>query len=120
MQIRPIDVYDLDLSRGADMYLYIFDNTPGKILLLPKAPMRNSQLTHRASVILSFHIKGGLIKVIKNRYGGDSYPVDKLAEKYLGIRLFDDGFFISDKDLMIFTLKYSNVQDEKLLDFPLI
>ena len=108
------------------MYLYIFEHDfigaglgypgPGKILVLPKAPMWNALITQQADVIFSFHTIG-LLKIMKNR-NGDS--VDKLATKYLGIRVFDDGFFISDKDLLIFTLKYQGLTSEKVVDFPLI
>lgn len=109
------------------MYLFIFDHDfidgrfgypgPGRILILPKAPMQNALITYEASVIFSFWEKGGQFKLIKNRYG-DS--VDKLSTKFLGIRLFDDGFFVSDKDLAFFLLKYQGLSEEKVVDFPLI
>ena len=108
------------------MYLFIFERElidgkvgypgPGKILILPKAPMQNALIIQNASVIFSFH-STGLLKLMKNRYGEG---VDQLAEKYLGIRTFDDGFFISDKDLLIFTLKYQGLTEEKVVAFPLI
>jgi len=112
------------------MYLYIFENSypaaalnlcpafigPGKILVIPKAPMKNALITHEASVIFSFHTVGSFT-LIKNRYGAN---VDELAIKYLGIRVFDDGFFVSDKDLLLFTLKYQGLTSEKVVDFPLI
>lgn len=90
-----------------------------KILLLQKPPLRNGSymtLAHDASIIFSFH-SVGLLKLMKTRYVA---TVGELAEKYLGIRAFEDGFFVSDKELLLFTLKYQGLSNEKLLDFPLI
>ena len=98
------------------MYFYIFSR-PEKIVFLPKAPSIGSQITQTATAIISYHPKGEQFRIIKNRYGT---PINKIAEKYLGIRLFDDGFFISDQEKMLFILKYSGLQHEKDLDIPII
>ena len=110
------------------MYLYVFEQNilgplsslgPGKILVLPKAPMRNALITHEASVIFSFWEKEGCFKLLKSRFYRED-NMHELATKFLGIRLFDDGFFVSDKDFLIFTLKYQGLTTEKVVDFPLI
>lgn len=99
--------------------MYIFENSPGKIHIYPRSPLIGVKMIYEASIILSFR-EVGQIKIIKNRFGGNDCPVDKIAEKYIGVRLFDDGFFVSDKDLLIFIMKYSNLTEEKVVDFPLI
>lgn len=108
------------------MYFYIFEhsfdytsNLPAvdQILFLPKAPLLGDMMTTHASVVFSYNTKGTQFKLMKNRFG---YSIDILALKYLGIRLFDDGFFVSDKELLLFTLKYQGLTEEKALNFPLI
>jgi hypothetical protein len=103
------------------MYFYIFDTNKPIINILPKAPMKGYLLTERAHIILSFNFNTQRFSIMKNRLGGKAFTdVHHLALWYLGIRLFDDGFFISDKEKMIFLLKYQWLITEKVVDFPLI
>lgn len=112
------------------MYFYILDPSSSKIDIIPevaddptKAPWKPNSLSYVAHVIIAYSEKRERFGVVKNRFGnvGMAFSdVHHLAEEYLGIRLWEEGFFISDKEKMLFLLKYSGLTSHTLVDFPLI
>lgn len=101
------------------MYFYIMDPSSKQICVLPDAPRMNSVFTSEAHVIIAYNEDHNKFAMIKNRFGFTAEP-DKAALKWLGIRLFDDGFWVSDKEKMLFLLKYSGLRTKIVVDFPLI
>jgi hypothetical protein len=113
------------------MYLGIFQNRPGKVLLTPAkkfdrvSAMVSNQLAAQYGLIrvtqafgiMQYIPSSRCFLILKDRLGDGTSVA---AAKYYGIDIDAEGYFRSNSDEVLFLLKYSGIQSEIAVDFPLI
>lgn len=97
------------------MYFYITDTDSEEIRIYPGNTLTLVGLP-KARLIIYYNEKHEKFSVVQDRYA-DITPVVFIC---LGIRVFSDGFFVSDKDKTLFLLKYQGVSEGSIVKPPLI
>lgn len=97
------------------------------ITIAPLDPKVKPWIPNWAAYVVSFHAEHGLFRMMSPRPDRSTFAGRYAAEKnmehfasIIGVRLFDDGFFVSFKDKMLFLLKYQGISKSTKVTAPLI